>query len=220
MKKVFLTLVAAALIFSCKNKDEVAPADPKMNSYFKMEGELKDSTGKLSAEVIDITFTSGRAVFNGVTSYAKIPATGTIATPNKLSLSLAFKANYKDPSLKPRMLQMIDNQGNSIEIYIENSRVVLANWSESLDKNVVKIITPSSPDLLKWHKVDAIMDFEANTMSLYVDGQLVRTATGVTLAKPGDATVILGRHEHSNVAPMDYYLGELDNVSILETLPQ
>ena len=218
MKKVFLTLAAAALIFSCNKKDEVEPMDLRLNSYFKMDGDLKDSTGKLLAEPVDITFGAKTALFNGTSSYAKIPATGTIATPNKLSLSLSFKATYKDITLKPRLLQIVDKQDNAIEIYIENSRVVLTNWSEAQEKNLVKIITPTSPDLMKWHKVDANINFETNVVSLYVDGQLVKTVTGVTLAKPGDATLILGRHEHTNDNPMDYYHGELDNVSILETL--
>jgi hypothetical protein len=121
MKKVFLTLVAAALVFSCKNKDEVAPIDLKLNSYFKMEGELKDSTGKLTAESIDLSFGTGKAIFNGTSSYAKIPAAGSIAIPNRLSLSLSFKATYNDALQKPRLLQLIDEEGHAIEIYIENA---------------------------------------------------------------------------------------------------
>jgi hypothetical protein len=216
MKKVLLTLAAAAFIFSCNKKEEVKPADLRLNSVFKMDGDLKDSTGKLSAEPIDLTFGVGTAIFNGTSSYAKIPATGNITVPNRLSLSLSFKATYNDALQKPRLLQLIDQDGHAIEIYIENSRVALANWSETQKRNTVKIFTPSSPDMKAWHKVVATMNFETNEISLYVDNQLVRTVTGTPLAKPGKATLILGRHEHPNTDPADYYMGELDNVRIEE----
>jgi hypothetical protein len=216
MKKVLLTLAAAALIFSCNKKDEVAPADPKLNSYFKMDGELKDSTNRLAATSVDVVVGAKTAYFNGTSSYIRIPAEGTIATPNKLSLSLSFKATYKDVTKRPRMLQLVDDKGNSIEIFIENSRVVLANWSESDRKHMVFIQTPTSPDLLKWHKVVATMDFEANEISLYVDDTLVKTVSTETLAKLGNAKLIVGRRERLGFEPSDYFLGELDNVSINE----
>jgi hypothetical protein len=216
MKKVLLTLVAAAMIFSCNKKEEVTPVAPKLNSSFKMEGELKDSTGRLSAVSHDVSFANKTAAFNGTSSYIKMPAEGTIATPNKLSLSLSFKATYKDATQRPRLLQMVDEQGNSIEIHIENSRVVLSNWSEVERKHVAFIMMPTSPDLLKWHKVVADIDFEANTISLYVNNQLVRTVSNESLTKLNNATEILGRRERLGFAPSDYYQGELDNVSINE----
>ena len=216
MKKVLLTFVAAALIFSCNKKDDVAPVAPKLDSHFKMDGGLKDSTGKLAATSVDVDFGTKTAYFNGSSSYIRIPAEGTIATPNKLSLSLSFKATYKDATQRPRLLQMVDEKGNSIEIHIENSRVVLSNWSEADRKHIAFIMTPASPDLLKWHKVLATVDFEANEISLYVDDQLVKTVNNVTLADLNNATVILGRRERLGFAPSDYYLGELDNVSINE----
>ncbi len=220
MKKVLLTLAVAAFIFSCNKKEDVKPADLRLNSYFKMDGGLKDSTGRLSAEPIDLTFGAGTALFNGTSSYGKIPATGSIAVPNKLSLSLSFKATYKDAMQTPRMLQLIDQEGNAIEIYIENSRVALTNWSESQKKNTMKIFTPSSPDMKAWHKVVATMNFETNEISLYVDDKLVNTVTGKTLAKPKNATLILGRHEHLNADPTDYYQGELDNLLIEELIAE
>ncbi len=216
MKKVLLTLVAAAMIFSCNKKEGVTPVAPKLNSSFKMEGELKDSTGRLSATSYDVSFTNKTAAFNGTTSYIKMPAEGTIATPNKLSISLSFKAIYKDATQRPRLLQMVDEKGNSIEIHIENSRVVLSNWSEVERKHVAFIMTPSSPDLLKWHKVVADIDFEANTISLYVNNQLVKTVSNAVLTKPNNATLVLGRRERLGFAPSDYYQGEIDNLSIRE----
>lgn len=216
MKKVLLTLVAAALMFSCNKKEAVTPVAPKLNSSFKMDGEMKDSTGRLSATSYDVSFTNKTAAFNGATSYIKMPAEGTIATPNKLSISLAFKAIYKDVAQRPRLFQLVDEKGNSIEVHIENSRVVLSNWSEVERKHVAFIMMPSSPDLLKWHKVVADVDFEANTISLYVNDQLVKTVSNVILTKPNNATVILGRRERLGFAPSDYYQGEIDNVSIVE----
>jgi hypothetical protein len=62
------------------------------------------------------------------------------------------------------------------------------------------------------------MNFETNEISLYVDNSLVKTVTGITLAKPGKATLILGRHEHPNTDPTDYYQGEMDNVRIEELM--
>ena len=189
---------------------------PKLNSSFKMEGELRDSSGTLSALSYDVSFANKTAAFNGSSSYIKMPAEGTIATPNKFSISLSFKAVYRDATQRPRLLQLVDERGNSIEIHIENSRVVLSNWSEVERKHIAFIMTPSSPDLLKWHKVVADVDFEANTISLYVNNQLVRTVNNVALTKPDNATLILGRRERLGFAPSDYYQGEIDNLSINE----
>lgn len=216
MKKVLLTLVAAAFIFSCNKKEEVAPVAPKLNSLFKMNGELKDSTGRLSAAPFDVVVGARSASFNGASSYIRIPAQGTIAVPNKLSLSLSFRANYRDVTQRPRLMQMVDEQGNSIEMHIENSRVVLSNWSEVERKHIAFIMTPTSPDLLRWHKVGAIIDFETNEISLYLNDRLVRTVNNVVLTKPNNAKVLLGRRERLGFEPSDYFTGELNNLSIIE----
>ena len=219
MKKVLLTFVAAAFIFSCNKKEEVAPVAPeapKLNSLFKMDGELKDSTGRLSASSVAVVFGAKGAAFNGASSYIRIPAEGTIAVPNKLSFSLSFRANYRDVTQRPRLMQMVDEQGNSIEMHIENSRVVLSNWSEVERKHIVFIMTPTSPDLLRWHKASATIDFEANVVSLYLNDKLVRTVSNVVLTKPENVKVLLGRRERLGFDPSDYYLGELNNLSITE----
>jgi hypothetical protein len=59
MKKVLLTLIAAALVFACKKKEEVKPAEPpaaaQWNAYFKMGGNLNDSTNTLTGNATDVT---------------------------------------------------------------------------------------------------------------------------------------------------------------------
>jgi len=211
--------MAAALVFSCNKKDDVAPAPvaPKLNSSFKMDGGLTDSTGTMSGASVDVVFGAKTASFNGASSYIRIPAEGAIAVPNKLSLSLSFKANYRDVTQRPRLMQMVDEKGNSIEMHIENSRVVLSNWSEVERKHVVFIMTPTSPNLLIWHKVAATIDFEANVISLYLNDKLVRTVSDVVLTKPNNAKVILGRRERLGFEPSDYYTGELDNLILSES---
>ncbi|CAA9294604.1 MAG: hypothetical protein AVDCRST_MAG56-4998 [uncultured Cytophagales bacterium] len=217
MKKVFLTLVAATIIFSCKKKDEVVPEDPKSKAiagYFNMDGSASDSTGKLGIVTNDVTFSAKTAIFNGTSSFMRIPAEGTFAVPDQLSFSLFFKAVYNDATKQPRLLQMNDEKGNAVEIYIQNSRLHFSNWNQSLDKEVSKIMTPTSPDLKKWHKVVATIDFERNEMSLYLNDQLVKTVTNVTLTRPENATLILGYHQHPGDQPKDFYQGEMDNFKI------
>ncbi len=219
MKKVLLTLIAAVLIFACKKKEEEVkpeetPSATQWNAYFKMDGNLSDSTNTLTGTATDVTFGAKTASFNGTSSYAVIPAEGTITTPDQFSFSFFFKANYTDTRLKPRMVQMIDEKGHTIDVYIENSRVVVTNWDETQRKNVAELTTSTSPDLTKWHKVVITFDFPANEVKLYVDDQLTEAAKKGPLTKLGKARIILGRHEHLGSHAMDYYNGELDNLRL------
>lgn len=218
MKSAHLILIAAVLIFSCKKKEEVVPEVPKAKnelttSFFKMDGDASDSTGTLAGTANNVVFGATTATFNGTDAYIKIPAEGTISTPDQLTFSLFFKATY-DALQKPRLLQMNDEMGNAIEIYIENSRIHLTNWDEAQRKDIVRIMTPSAPDLARWNKVVATVDFIANTMSLYVNDQLVETVSNVTLTRIGNATIHLGLHQHPGDVAKDFYYGEMDNVGI------
>lgn len=209
--------MAAALIFSCKKKEEVGPAEPKpeaIEGYFLMDGSANEATGKLAVAATDVVFGPKTAIFNGTSSFMRIPAEGTLALPDQLSFSLFFKATYNDATKTPRLLQMNDEEGNAIELYISNSRVYLSNWDQAKDREVVKIMTPSSPDLKKWHKVIITVDFARNEMSLYLNDQLVQKAGNVVLTKPQNATLILGYHQHPGEQPYDFYQGEMDNFSI------
>lgn len=216
MKKVLLALTAATLIFSCKKKEEVKPAEPpaatELNAYFKMDGDLTDSTGTLTAAATDVTFNPKTAFFNGTSSYGLIPGSGTIAIPDQFSFSFFFKANYTNNLLKPRLLQLTDERGNGIDVYIENSRVLISNWDETQRRNVAEFITPTSPDMTKWHKVVATINFATSEMNLYVNDQKAQAVRTGALLKPGKTRIILGRHEHMGMQPMDYYHGELDNL--------
>ena len=216
MKKVLLTLIAAALLCSCKKKEEVKPeelpATTELTAYFKMDGDLTDSTGTLTGAATNVTFSPKTALFNGTSSYGLIPASGTITIPDQFSFSFFFKANYTDNRLKPRLLQMTDERGNGIDVYIDNSRVLITNWDETQRRNVAEFITPASPDMTLWHKVVATMNFSTNEMNLYVDDQQAEAVRTGALLKPGKTRIILGRHEHMGMQPMDYYNGELDNL--------
>ncbi|MBD0257884.1 MAG: hypothetical protein ICV83_19390 [Cytophagales bacterium] len=143
-----------------------------------------------------------------------MPADGALTVPDQFSFSFFFKANYPDPRQKPRLLQMLDDKGNAIDVYIDNSRVVMTNWDETLRQNVAEFITTDSPDMTKWHKVVGTVDFKANEMSLYVDDQPTKTVRKTALIKLGKTKIILGRHEHVGSHAMDYYNGELDNLRL------
>ncbi len=218
MKKVLLTLAAAALVFACDKKEDAKPAepvvDPSLNAYFKMDGNLIDSTGTLTSTAPNVTFGTSTALFNGTSAYAWIPANGTLTVPDQFSFSFFFKANYPDPREKPRLLQMLDDKGHAIDVYIDNSRVVMTNWDEALRKNVAEFITTDSPDMTKWHKVVGTIDFKANEMKLYVDDKETKVVRKEGLTKLGSTKIILGRHEHVGSHAMDYYNGELDNLRL------
>jgi hypothetical protein len=222
MKNALLILIAAALAFSCNDKKEVKPEVPKSNDiklagYFKMDGDASDSTGKVEALATDVTFGPKTAFFNGTSSFIQIPSAGSFAPADQLTLSLFFKATY-DAALEPRLLQMTDENGNAIELFIKNSRVLLTHWDEAQKKDIVRIMTPTAPNLNAWNKVVATIDFANNSMSLYVNDDLVQTVSNVTLAKLGKSTMILGRHQHLGGEPKDFYYGELDNVRIDPTI--
>lgn len=216
MKKVLLALVAATVLFACKKKEEVAPQEPPAatpwNAYFKMDGNLNDSTNTLTGTATDVTFGATTASFNGTSSFAHIPASGTVAIPDQFSFSFFFKANYTDPRLKPRLVQLLDEKGHSVDVYIENSRVVATHWDEVQRKNLAEFITPNAPDLTRWHKVVVTIDFKAGEMNLYVNDQLAQTVRKGALIQLGKTKIILGRHEHLGTHAMDYYQGELDNL--------
>jgi hypothetical protein len=223
MKKALLTLLAATLLFACKDKKEEVkpdetPAATPWNAYFKMDGNLNDSTNTLTGTATDITFGAKTASFNGTTSFATIPAEGTVTIPEQFSFSFFFKANYTDTRLKPRLVQLLDDKGHSIDVYIENSRVTATNWDEVQRKNLAEFVTSNSPDLTKWHKVVVAIDFKASEMNLYVDDQLAQTVRKGALIKLGKAKIILGRHEHLGAHAMDYYNGELDNLRLYESV--
>lgn len=222
MKSVSLILIAAALAFACKNKNDVKPEVPKSNDiklggYYKMDGDVSDSTGQVEAFATYVTFGPKTAFFNGKSSFVQIPATGSFAPADQLTLSLFFNATY-DAALEPRLLQMTDENGNAVEIFIKNSRVLLTHWNEAQKNDVVRIMTPAAPNLNAWNKVVATIDFANNAMSLYVNNNLVETVNNVTLTKLGKSTVILGRHQHLGGEPKDFYYGELDNVRIEPTI--
>jgi hypothetical protein len=218
MKKVLLTLAAAALVFACKEKEDVKPeepgAAPSLSAYFKMDGNLTDSTGTLTSTAPNVTFGTNTALFNGTTAYAWIPADGALTIPDQFSFSFFFKANYPDPRQKPRLLQMLDDKGNAVDVYIDNSRVVMTNWDETQRRNVAEFTTTNSPDMTQWHKVVGTIDFKANEMRLYVDDQETQTVRKTTLTRLGKTKIILGRHEHVGSHAMDYYNGELDNLRL------
>jgi hypothetical protein len=109
---------------------------------------------------------------------------------------------------------MIDEKGHTIDVYIENSRLLVTNWDETQKKNVAELTTSTSPDLTKWHKVVASFDFAANEVKLYVNDQLAQTVKTGPLTKLGKSRIILGRHEHLGSHAMDYYQGELDNLRL------
>ena len=218
MKKVLLTLAAAALVFACKEKKDVTPKEPEaapsLSAYFKMDGNLTDSTGTLTSTAPNVTFGTNTALFNGTTAYAWIPADGALTIPDQFSFSFFFKANYPDPRQKPRLLQMLDDKGNAVDVYIDNSRVVMTNWDETQRRNVAEFTTTNSPDMTQWHKVVGTIDFKANEMRLYVDDQETQTVRKTTLTRLGKTKIILGRHEHVGSHAMDYYNGELDNLRL------
>ncbi len=218
MKQVLLTLAAAALVFACNKKEDVTPEEPEaapsLSAYFKMDGNLTDSTGTLTSTAPNVTFGTNTALFNGTTAYASIPADGTLTIPDQFSFSFFFKANYPDPRQKPRLLQMFDDRGNAVDVYIDNSRVVMTNWDETLRRNVAEFTTTNSPDMTKWHKVVGTIDFKTNEMKLYVDDQEAQTVRKAALIKLGRTKLILGRHEHLGSHAMDYYNGELDNLRL------
>jgi hypothetical protein len=222
MKKVFLILAAAALVFACDKKEDAKPEEPvvdsSLNGYFKMDGNLTDSTGTLTSTAPNVTFGTNTALFNGTTAYAWIPADGALTVPDQFSFSFFFKANYPDPRQKPRLLQMLDDKGHAIDVYIDNSRVVMTNWDETLRKNVAEFITTDSPDMTKWHKVVGTIDFKANEMKLYVDDRETQTVRKEALVKLGKTKIILGRHEHVGSHAMDYYNGELDNLRLYSSV--
>jgi len=223
MKNALLLLLAAALTFSCKKKEEVKPEVPQGDTFqllgsFPLDGNANDASNNVNAAATDVTFGATTATFNGTSSFIRVPANGTFTTPDQLSISLFFKATYNDPSQEPRLLQLNDETGHAIELYLRNSRLVLVNWDENKKDNVAMIMTPDAPDLTMWHKVVIAINFASKSMSLYMNDNLVQTVNNINLTKVGNSVLVLGRHQHPGTQPRDFYRGELDNVSLYERI--
>jgi hypothetical protein len=193
----------------------VTPINYKLFGLFKMDGDASDSTNVLgTGTATDVVFGPGSAFFNGVSSFIRIPGgVRTFTVQDQFSVTLFFKAG--NPNRQERLFQMVDENGNSIELYTSNSRIRFTNWDEASNRETMQLVSQGAPDFAAWNKVVATINFTSNTANLYVNDMLAGTIE-MPLKKLNVSTIFLGKHVGD--IPGSFYSGELDNVRVYNTV--
>ncbi len=177
-------------------------------------------------------FTSSLAMnFNGASGgrdiYQANPAASTLATTNFVNFTIETYVNLSAYSNWQTLIGRDDNgnpgqgTGPTSLFYLSTAgtvfpggalngfRVELINASNT----TVQVNSPFVPQLNTWYHLAAVGDSAANTLSLYVDGTLVGSATGfngmLALATPTSWTI--GRGQYAGGGG-DFLRGTLDEV--------
>jgi hypothetical protein len=204
----------------------VQPVDPGttgLSAYYKMDGDVKDSSGKGNngTPVNDPAFVDstkagfGKALlFDGVNDHVELPIGNLISTLN--SATFASWVNFD--SSNANSWQRIFDFGSGTTNYMFLSPRQATNGSIRFAIRQTTSTAESgvnAPAKLptSWHHVAVMIDGTAKTMQLCLDGQVM--ASGATLVLPKDLGVTtqnwLGR---SQWTADGYFTGQLDEFQI------
>ncbi len=206
---------SAAMAEADKAMTCVTPINYKLFGLYKLDGDASDSTNVLgTGTATDVVFGPQTASFNGVSSSIRIPGgVRTFTVQDQFSVVLFFKAN--NPNRQERLFQLVDEEGNSVELYLSNSRIRFTNWDEGRKAERAQLVSQDAPDFTAWNKVVATINFTSNTANLYVNDRLASTIE-TPLKKLNVSSIFLGKH--ANDIPECFYSGELDNVRVYNTV--
>ncbi len=204
----------------------VVPTDPGTNglsAYYKMEGDVKDSSGKGNNGTpngnpiyVDSAAGFGKALqFEGIDDYVDLPIGSLMST-----LSSATFSTWVNWSASGGNWQRIFDLGSSNANYLFLCPSGGGNLTSPM-RFAIRMTTSTGESVINssavvpagWHHVAAVLDGPTMTMQLWQDGSLV--ASGATLVLPKDLGNTnqnwLGRSQYTADA---YYNGSIDEFRI------
>ena len=203
----------------------VAPADPGSDGLviqYSMEGNLQDGSGNGNdgTPMGDPTYADGPAGYgqvlnmDGTNDYVDLPIGSLIGTWR--DVTIAVRVNQTDVS---RLWQRVFDIGTGATVYMfltpNNSftgtvRFAITTAGGGANESLVTAPAPLSPG---WHHLAVTIDIAAETIQLYVDGDMVASAPTTTLPADLGATTQnwLGRSQYE---ADPYFMGMLDEFRI------
>jgi len=198
-----------------------APADPGTTglvAFYKMDGDVQDSSGRnyhgaTNGVVGYETGYAGQAlVFNGTNAYVDLPI-GPLM-PTLTDMTVATHINFVGGS--SAWQRIFDfGSGTSSYMFLCPRQGTSGNMRFGIRSATVaeQIVNSPAAMTVGWHHTAIVIDSQARTLTLYVDGEPV--ASGVTSVLPKDLGTTtqnwLGRSQYT----ADGYLhGSLDDLRI------
>jgi hypothetical protein len=199
----------------------VTPADPGTTglvAFYKMDGDVKDSSGRNYHGTVNgvTSFEAGYAgqalVFNGTNAYVDLPL-GPLM-PTLTDMTVATHVYFGGgTSAWERIFDF--GSGTSSYMFLCPRQGTNGNMRFGIRSTTVaeQIVNSPGPMTVGWHHTAMVIDAQAKTLTLYVDGEAV--ASGATAVLPKDLGTTtqnwLGRSQY---AADGYFFGSLDDFRI------
>ena len=204
--------------------EAVGPTDPGtagLMALYTMDGNAQDTSGKNYHGTIsgDVSYEAGYAgqamIFNGINAYMDLPIGPMIASLTNMTVATHVYFGGGSGGW-----QRIFDFGSGTSAYMffcprtgttGNMRFAIRSATVTTEQLV------NSPSILTvgWHHTAVVIDSQAMTIRLYLDGELI--ASGATIVLPKDLGNTtqnwLGRSQYSADA---YLLGSLDDFRIYD----
>ena len=194
--------------------------------HYPFDGNADDVSGQdYHAMPTNVTYVADRfgtpnsaCHFNGTSSYVNFPNLGELKPPLPVSFSFWIKydsANYQQQVVFNTSMEenhatsVVFNSTGSTNQYVINCADGNYNYGSNSRRSYA---SNSVIETQNWHFITVIVNSETD-MQIYVDcveNGGVYSGTGGSLAysaNPG----CLGRHDRSNDAPADYFMGAIDD---------
>ncbi|HOS96311.1 MAG TPA: LamG domain-containing protein [Deltaproteobacteria bacterium] len=190
--------------------DLLAPMPDPVAEYL-LDGDARDTSANANHAIVQGAQLTedrrGRAegayIFYAPDHRIRVPRSAA-NTFSDGSFTVSFWVQTRDTS--PVMKGLVTNTGTPLQawgFFLASNGKVLFSLKNRENQHAF-IVHPIADG--KWHQVTGVRDAGNNTLSLYVDGRLVRSATGVTGSVDSGSDIWLG--DHRNLL----FTGRLDEV--------
>ena len=171
-----------------------APSDADAN-----DGELKNGAAFVSGGLNGnaVQFDGNQAIVDLVDSSELNDYSGD---KSQRTINFEFKLD-SDNDLSGRQILYEEGGGtNGYNLYIDNGTLFVGAWSEANNWNGTWLSTDiSGMDSSEWHQVALVMNSDSNTLSAYLDGELVDTGNAsAPMATHGDESSFGSISLHDN----------------------